>query len=666
MSDFCDLPPLDLRVFRPNLETPSPPTPDQLEINQGYFNLATNTLRLRTHAGVIDIPLPIEAGIEGVALTMPDHFDVSGSGTDTISVDWEPQPSNTFLAGSAVGGPDAVPDFRTLAIADFVNVITKDALHETMRTVDTSNPVASFNNNANGWYEGAEWYNATTKKLYKLRSHVGSFGSNANWDVIGTLSSIWVTFSSMPWISVNRTAGSPLTADGAIGFSMTTQAMNQVLGTPSGTNGIVALITLTNNHLPTVDVTKGGTGATTATAGFNNLSPLTTEGDLLVHDGANNVRFAKGTALQLIRRNTGNTALEYFTLGLSDLPTITVAKGGTGATTATEGFDNLSPLTTEGDFLTHDGSDNVRLAKPAALQSFRRNAAGTAWEAYTPAAGGTVTVNVHRYVTPGNFTYSKDASAFHIEVYVIAGGNGGGSGRKGASATVRYGGGGGAGGNVVKDEFPADAIAATVDLVVGAGGAGGTAITVTDTNGNNGSVGGTSMFGGLTEATALLVAINNANGGGRGGTATNGLGGDANITWGTTVQFPGAAGGDSAGSLATAQGKSAGYGPASGGAGGGLSAANATFLAGDGGTAQGARGRATVNGGGGAAKIFGDGGGGGRQASGGVSGLAGGTGGTPGGGGGGGSASVNGVSIPSGAGGAGGAGGVIIFEYCTA
>jgi hypothetical protein len=42
--------------------------------------------------------------------------------------------------------------------------------------------------------------------------------------------------------------------------------------------------------------------------------------------------------------------------------TVPIAAGGTGQTAKTDAFDALSPLTTAGDLLTHDGSDNIRLA----------------------------------------------------------------------------------------------------------------------------------------------------------------------------------------------------------------------------------------------------------------------------------------------------------------
>lgn len=43
--------------------------------------------------------------------------------------------------------------------------------------------------------------------------------------------------------------------------------------------------------------------------------------------------------------------------------TLSIAKGGTGQTSATPAFDALAPTTTAADLIVHDGSDNVRLAK---------------------------------------------------------------------------------------------------------------------------------------------------------------------------------------------------------------------------------------------------------------------------------------------------------------
>lgn len=61
----------------------------------------------------------------------------------------------------------------------------------------------------------------------------------------------------------------------------------------------------------TVPIAQGGSGATTALAAFNALSPLTAAGDLLTRDATNNIRLALGAALTNLRVNAAATALEY-------------------------------------------------------------------------------------------------------------------------------------------------------------------------------------------------------------------------------------------------------------------------------------------------------------------------------------------------------------------
>lgn len=66
------------------------------------------------------------------------------------------------------------------------------------------------------------------------------------------------------------------------------QTLQDVTGTIIVTNG---------TDLPVAD---GGTGASTATAGFNALSPVTTRGDLIYRDATNNSRLALGSANRVL------------------------------------------------------------------------------------------------------------------------------------------------------------------------------------------------------------------------------------------------------------------------------------------------------------------------------------------------------------------------------
>lgn len=58
-------------------------------------------------------------------------------------------------------------------------------------------------------------------------------------------------------------------------------------------------------------IAEGGTGQSTATAAFDALAPTTTQGDIIYHDGTDNVRLAKGTAFQFLRMNSAATAPEW-------------------------------------------------------------------------------------------------------------------------------------------------------------------------------------------------------------------------------------------------------------------------------------------------------------------------------------------------------------------
>ena len=74
-----------------------------------------------------------------------------------------------------------------------------------------------------------------------------------------------------------------------------------------------------------VAIANGGTGQTTATAAFDALAPTTTQGDTIYYNGTDNVRLAKGTAGQALVMNSGATAPEWGTAGISTGKSIAMA-----------------------------------------------------------------------------------------------------------------------------------------------------------------------------------------------------------------------------------------------------------------------------------------------------------------------------------------------------
>ncbi len=60
-----------------------------------------------------------------------------------------------------------------------------------------------------------------------------------------------------------------------------------------------------------VGIAKGGTGQATNTAGFDALAPTTTVGDMIYHNGSDNIRLPKGTSGQVLKINSTETAPEW-------------------------------------------------------------------------------------------------------------------------------------------------------------------------------------------------------------------------------------------------------------------------------------------------------------------------------------------------------------------
>jgi hypothetical protein len=73
---------------------------------------------------------------------------------------------------------------------------------------------------------------------------------------------------------------------------------------------------------------------------------------------------------------------------LTSTGTVGIDQGGTNATTKLVAFDNLSPLTTKGDLIGYDGTDNVRLAVGSNGQVLTANSSATTGLSWAAAGGG--------------------------------------------------------------------------------------------------------------------------------------------------------------------------------------------------------------------------------------------------------------------------------------
>ena len=81
------------------------------------------------------------------------------------------------------------------------------------------------------------------------------------------------------------------------------QTANYIYGAPNGSSGAPTFRALVGSDLPTIALSGGGTGQTTASAAFSTLSPLSTEGDLLYYNSSANNRLGVGGNGQCLTSN---------------------------------------------------------------------------------------------------------------------------------------------------------------------------------------------------------------------------------------------------------------------------------------------------------------------------------------------------------------------------
>lgn len=249
---------------------------------------------------------------------------------------------------------------------------------------------------------GANWYKNTVGNHVHFRSFTGSNGVTVaqNGDEIdSSLSNI--TAQGDMIVGDNTGAASTLAkgADDQVLRMDGDDPQWETLGTMADQNANAVAITggTISGLTAPMAIADGGTGQITKTAAFDGLSPLTSQGDVLTHDGTNNVRLARGTAGKYLKMNPGGTMPEWGDGYVT--PTTTqgdIIVRGVGADTrlgigtagqvlkvnaggnSPEWASAENPtLTTQGDLLTRDGAGEVRLPIGTAGQVLHVNALGT-------------------------------------------------------------------------------------------------------------------------------------------------------------------------------------------------------------------------------------------------------------------------------------------------
>jgi hypothetical protein len=138
-----------------------------------------------------------------------------------------------------------------------------------------------------------------------------------------------VTLQSGSYVEITLTANSPAAGTWDV-HALLPSAVSWSTNTLTWT-GTIASGTTWNGAA--VGILYGGTGQTTAAAGFNALSPVTTTGDLIVGNGTNSsTRLGIGTTGQILTVSGGTAAWGQVSLTAGVTGVLPVANGGTNIT----------------------------------------------------------------------------------------------------------------------------------------------------------------------------------------------------------------------------------------------------------------------------------------------------------------------------------------------
>lgn len=126
----------------------------------------------------------------------------------------------------------------------------------------------------------------------------------------------------------------------------------------------------------------------------DSLTDTVIRGDVLVGNiAALWSRLAKGAANTVLRADASDVVWGSVVLTTDVTGTLPIGNGGTGQVTVIAAFNALSPLTTRGDVLTRDATNNVRLGIGVAATYLRSNGTDPAWAALAAAdITGVITV----------------------------------------------------------------------------------------------------------------------------------------------------------------------------------------------------------------------------------------------------------------------------------
>lgn len=254
--------------------------------------------------------------------------------------------------GSVLGGTDGNVNFTTLASG---NTLIYDAVAGVWENANLTDGTGI------SITEGPGSITIANTGVTSAIASTGISVSSATGDVTFT--------NTAPDQTVVLTAGTGISTSGTYpNFTITNTAPDQVVSLAAGTgisvSGTYPSFTI-DNTLPDQVVSLTGAGTTSISGTYPNFTITSNDQYVGTVTSVSGTGTVNGISLSGTVTSSGSLTLGG-TLSGVDLTsqvtgTLPIANGGTGQTTKTAAFDALSPVTTKGDLIVSDGTDNVRL-----------------------------------------------------------------------------------------------------------------------------------------------------------------------------------------------------------------------------------------------------------------------------------------------------------------
>lgn len=317
-----------------------------------YYNTSSNVFRQFINGAWTNVGTSSTSGtVTSVALTVPTFLSVSGSpvtSSGTLAVSY----SGTALpiANGGTAGTSASAAFNNLS------------------------PVTSTGDLivGNGTDSNARLAIGSTGQVLTVAGGTATWASPAS---SGTVTSVALSDGSTN--PIYNISGSPVTSTGTLTFTLKTENANLVFAGPSSGGAAqptfrslvaadIPLISLTSGVSGILPIANGGTNASSAAAAYNNLSPMTTTGDIEYEASAGSAaRLAIGSTGQVLTvvaglpswqtsSGSGTVTSFVFTNGHNVTGTVT-----SSTTTPTLSLAPTSSSPSASSFASWDANDNL-------------------------------------------------------------------------------------------------------------------------------------------------------------------------------------------------------------------------------------------------------------------------------------------------------------------